>query len=398
MKYIWIILTLVLVTLLVACGGVQEIGADGYEAAIVEAIPTPTPESIAEEVEDEIEVEDEDEGYQESDYSPWAFVNFADIREPQHLAYYVPHGQIAVNYIEFMSDNLYGRGPFTYREKEAAAWIVEELLAMGHAWENIEVQEFTWEQVSTAPFTWGRDWYGITSGHIMGDREPRETQLSQNVVLTVPGQTERKIIVGAHYDSPPYASASDNASGVALLLESAQRMLNEDNYHTLVYVFFGAEEVGLLGAYFHIRTMPQEQRNNIVMMVNADVLLEGPYLMYYATRQTGNNRFENNDITQQVDEIAMWVAQEHENANIVEQSSIIFAGSDHLVYKHRGYNIVVLFGLDRPPGGATGAWTTRVLHSPQDCFHYINERWPGKIDTNMRYFSIFLEEILLARY
>ncbi|MCL2376270.1 MAG: M28 family metallopeptidase [Defluviitaleaceae bacterium] len=401
MKYKWMILAFILLVaaMLAACGGGYEV-MSGPVGIIAEATPTPTPtptpEPIVDEEEDEIEegYEAEDEGYQgvEED-GPWAFANFADIRQPQHLAHYVPHGQIAVNHIEFMSDNLYGRSPFTYREKEAAAWIVEELLAMGHAWENIEVQEFTWEQVRTAPFTWGRDWYGITSERILGEREPRETQTSQNVILTVPGQTERKIIVGAHYDTLPYPGASDNASGAALLLESAQRMLNEDNYHTLVYVFFGAEEVGLLGAYFHIRTMPQEQRANIVMMVNADVLFEGPYMVYAAAQQTGG-RLMQNDITQRVGEIARQIAEDH-GVEIAEEPDIIFAGSDHLVYKQRGYTVVVLFGVDRPDGGD---WNLRVLHTPQDCFHYINERWPGKIDTNMRYFSIFLEEILLTRF
>jgi hypothetical protein len=37
-----------------------------------------------------------------------------------------------------------------------------------------------------------------------------------------------------------------------------------------------------------------------------------------------------------------------------------------------------------------------LLHSPQDCFHFINETWPGMIDNAMYTYSLFLEGMLLA--
>ncbi|MCL2376271.1 MAG: M28 family metallopeptidase [Defluviitaleaceae bacterium] len=374
MRYKWMFLVLIVAAaMLMACDGAREPELDVYETVIAE------PEA--------------------EEYGPWAFANFADIRQPQHLAYYVPHGIIAVNHIEFMSDNLYGRSPFTYREKEAAAWLVEELLAMGHAWENIEVQEFTWEQVSDTRFARGMSWEMVASAVALGQRAPRETQISQNVILTVPGQTERKIIVGAHYDTFPYPGASDNASGTALLLESAQRMLNEDNYHTLVYVFFGAEEVGILGAHFYMYSLTEQERENLVVMVNADVLFEGPYLKYAAAVQVMNatrswESHSEDDITRQVDEIAHLMHEAH-GVEIIAAPGLVNSGSDHLPFFLAGYTVVFMAGMDNL---GDGRWGTRVLHTPQDCIHYINERWPGKIDTNMRYFSIFLEEILLTRF
>jgi hypothetical protein len=41
---------------------------------------------------------------------------------------------------------------------------------------------------------------------------------------------------------------------------------------------------------------------------------------------------------------------------------------------------------------------TRVLHSPRDSFHFIDETWPGKMEEVMWAFSVFLEEVLLAVY
>lgn len=221
------------------------------------------------------------------DLNLWNFENFADIREAS-FSTDLEHGVIAVNFIEYMSENLGARSAFSYAELDAAIWIVEELLAMGHEWENIYVQEFTyWELRSRelGGLFGGLHWSSVISPMILGvgrHDQTRRDRVSQNVILTIPGQSERKIIVGAHYDSPPYPSASDNASGTALLMESAQRMLELDNYYTLVYVFFGAEEVGLIGAAYFYEELTPAQRNNIVMMVNADVLIEGPYIIYGA--------------------------------------------------------------------------------------------------------------------
>ena len=199
----------------------------------------------------------------------------------------LPHGYLAVGFIEYISDNFSGRSPFTYREKEMAMWIIDELLAMGHSTENIEVQEFSyWELIEFGVdgFT-PVNWNTVASELILGngrDYQLREDRGSQNVILTLPGQSERKIIVGAHYDSVPYPGASDNASGVALLLESAERMLEAEHYHTIVYVFFGAEEVGLFGAFYYYESLTPEEHDNVVMMINADVLIEGPYVIYGA--------------------------------------------------------------------------------------------------------------------
>ena len=220
------------------------------------------------------------------DLTLWYSENFENVREPMFSTDLDP-GVIAVNYIQFMNDYLPARSAFTYSELATAVWLVEELLAMGHDWENIAVQEFTYWEVNEAGVGLGGGlfWGSVTSPGVLGvGREYllRPDRVSQNVVLTIPGQTTETIVVMAHYDSPPYPSASDNASGVALLLESAQRILEEDNYYTIVYAFLGAEEVGLIGAEWFLHLLTAAQADNIVLAVNADVIIEGPVLLYGA--------------------------------------------------------------------------------------------------------------------
>ena len=322
---------------------------------------------------------------------PWDQENFTDIREPLPLAYNTPHGQLAIQHLEFISDNLYSRIPFSYREKETAVWLVEELLAMGHHWDNIQVQE--------VPMRGDMQWWNLNNQpRWASDIELRETtRLTQNVIATIPGQSERKIIVGAHYDSLPYPGTSDNASGASVLLESAQRMLQTDNYYTIKYVFFGAHELGgLVTTDAFINSLTDEQISNIVLMVNVDNLLDGPY-MFFGAAYNADWQPGSNVITQRIDEIAYEL-----DLGLIGHPLLAFIYSDHFSFLARGHTVVFLmglFGTEHP--GVVGffeidgkEFVRGVSHTQNDDFHIIEARWPGMIQTNMQAFSVFLEEIL----
>jgi len=320
----------------------------------------------------------------------WEQEYFTGIREPLHLAGDTPHGFLAVQHIRFMSENLYGRKPFSYREKEAAVWLVEELLAMGHSWENIQVQEF--------PVDTRERWWGLNNDPRWASDFPlRQTQLSQNVILTVPGRSERTIIAGAHYDSYPVPGATDNASGTSLLLESAQRILYMDNYYTIMYIFFGAEETGLIGSAYFAGSLTSEQSNNIVLMINADNLFDGPHLFYGAAVET-NGKPDANDLTRRIDTIAQEL-----DLGLISHPDIAFLYSDQLPFLMRGYTVVSFGGLFRTeyllvPGFFIlddYMYMRTVSHTRTDCFHRIEDTWPGMIETIMRTFSIFLEKLLM---
>ena len=331
--------------------------------------------------------------------SPWHPIHFVDIREPQPLHPGVPHGYIAVNHIRHLNDNYYVRFPFSYQEKRAAAWLVGEFLAMGYSWEDIEVQEFHIYDVgfSADRFPSSSGWSIYHNYDYM-----RYTHMSQNVILTVPGQSEQVIIVGAHYDTVLYPGASDNASGTALLLESAQRMRYIDNYYTIVYVLFGAEEIGLLGAEHFVNMLSHQELDNILFMINADVLFEGPYFIfgggYSSTAGQGGtwNRGEprSNDITRQWESIASEL-NTSEGLNLLHYPPGIMLSSDQLVFLDAGLTVMMLYGAAMTDYGRQ---YFRVLHSYRDNYHYIMYRWPYKIGDAMRTFSIFLERVLLARY
>jgi Zn-dependent M28 family amino/carboxypeptidase len=114
-----------------------------------------------------------------------------------------------------------------------------------------------------------------------GRRVPEEMEVVQ-VVATLPGHTDRRILLGAHLDSlnlqvDPVTGrapgANDDASGVSVVLETARLMAAERKQwnQTLVFVAFTGEEQGLLGA----RALARRARGegwNLEAMLNHDTV------------------------------------------------------------------------------------------------------------------------------
>ena len=185
------------------------------------------------------------------------------------LAADAPYGENAWRYLEFIQQYLGHRTAGSEQEKDMAEFIVSALNAMGYSRENIWLQHFAFDQdpslaVEPEPLT-----------QELLDRD--ETHKSQNVILTIPGKSEQTILVGAHYDSVKTHGVDDNGSGVALLLESALAMADEEPMYTIRYVFFGAEEVGMEGSSHYVKCMEEAERQNTVCMINADSVLAGDY-------------------------------------------------------------------------------------------------------------------------
>jgi hypothetical protein len=94
---------------------------------------------------------------------------------------------------------------------------------------------------------------------IVKSRRVPQDKMVEEVIATLPGETDRKIIIGGHIDTinmTPDADpmtaiapgADDDASGVSVALEAARVLATKKWRHTLVFVAFSGEEQGLLGS------------------------------------------------------------------------------------------------------------------------------------------------------
>ena len=93
-----------------------------------------------------------------------------------------------------------------------------------------------------------------------------------NLVATLPGKVESKIVIGAHFDSWDLGQgALDNGLGVVQAYDVARllKSIHPKNHYTLEFVWFNAEEFGLNGSYAY---MEKHQNDKIVAMINMDMV------------------------------------------------------------------------------------------------------------------------------
>jgi len=114
--------------------------------------------------------------------------------------------------------------------------------------------------------------------------------LAHNVVAIIPGTDSALegewIVVGAHYDhlgqtgvgamdrataTAPHLGADDNASGTAAVLELALRLAAAPLRRSVMFVHFGAEEIGLVGSTVFVANSPMPV-DSITAMVNLDMV------------------------------------------------------------------------------------------------------------------------------
>ena len=94
-----------------------------------------------------------------------------------------------------------------------------------------------------------------------------------NVVCTLPGSSEKVIIVGAHFDRVSQGDGVvDNWSGASLLPSLFQAVNAEPRKHTYIFIGFTDEEQGEVGSRFYVHQMSEQQIAATDAMVNMDTL------------------------------------------------------------------------------------------------------------------------------
>jgi len=118
---------------------------------------------------------------------------------------------------------------------------------------------------------------------VLGDDEAA-TELQRytfvNIHALKKGKTDKRIVVGAHYDAVHVSpGADDNASGVAALIELAYFLKKTPELNCDVeLVFYDLEEDGLLGSRYHAKKL-KSQNIDVVCMINLDMI------GYYSDRE-----------------------------------------------------------------------------------------------------------------
>lgn len=92
------------------------------------------------------------------------------------------------------------------------------------------------------------------------------------------GDPNNILVVDAHLDAIYGAGMLDNASGSAAILDIAQQLQNTNTRNKLRFIWFGGEELGLLGSDFYVNTLPAQELAKIKFDLDADVLATPNYV------------------------------------------------------------------------------------------------------------------------
>ena len=85
------------------------------------------------------------------------------------------------------------------------------------------------------------------------------------------GNKNHVVVVDAHLDAIYGAGMLDNASGSATILEIAQQMKNVNPLNKLRFIWFGGEELGLLGSSYYVNNLSKTELSHIGYDLDADV-------------------------------------------------------------------------------------------------------------------------------
>ena len=103
-----------------------------------------------------------------------------------------------------------------------------------------------------------------------------ETRPTRNVIAETPGgDPNRVIVVGAHLDSVTRGPGiNDNGSGTGAILEIAEVFAAQARVprNKLRFMWYGAEEFGLIGSTFYVNSLSQAERDKIELMLNFDMV------------------------------------------------------------------------------------------------------------------------------
>jgi Zn-dependent M28 family amino/carboxypeptidase len=103
--------------------------------------------------------------------------------------------------------------------------------------------------------------------------QPIKRSKVANVICVLKGESEDQIIVGGHLDHVEYGDGIiDDWSGASLLPTLYESLKSEPRHHTLIFVGFNKEEVGLVGSASYVKELSPTEKSHVKAMVNLECL------------------------------------------------------------------------------------------------------------------------------
>ncbi len=198
---------------------------------------------------------------------------------------------------------------------------------------------------------------------------------TQNVVGLLrgidPEMSKEYIVIGAHYDhlgmggpesgsrkpdtTAVHNGADDNASGVAAILEAIEKLAAIKNTlkRSIIFVAFGAEEMGLLGSNYFVDNPPVPIKD-IIFMINLDMIGRiDPNKKALTAYGTGT--------AEGLSELVTKVFSVSDTSYKVNESPEGYGPTDHASFYGKDISVVSFFGIVHDD-----------YHTPEDDIEFLN--------------------------
>ncbi|MEV4532374.1 M28 family peptidase [Asanoa sp. NPDC049518] len=108
-----------------------------------------------------------------------------------------------------------------------------------------------------------------------------EVRQTENVIAeSRKGDASSVVMAGAHLDAEPdTVGINDNGSGSAALLEIALQLAKTKTPNKTRFAWWGAEEANLVGSTFYVNSLTPEQRADIALYLNFDMIASPNYIL-----------------------------------------------------------------------------------------------------------------------
>lgn len=301
------------------------------------------------------------------------------------------HGKIAIYYLEHIQKALPGRIAGSEKERETAVFLLSAILEMGYSEDSISVQDFAIEEGATPMQDVAPE--DIISGGKSSDH-------SQNIIVTKKGQSEKIIIVGAHYDSAGTHGIDDNGSGVSVALESAMNTINIETPYTIRYIFFGAEEIGMCGSRAYVETLSQTEKDNILLMINIDTIFAGDICYLYGGQvtqdKTVKDDFAVKEAYKRSQELSLDISlPPKSNADYPFPTGQ--KRSDHAPFSDIGIPYIYFESNNWSTGSQTETEKLgMIMHTKNDDLEFINSTFGGRGQRALTAYATLLDSLLKA--
>lgn len=288
----------------------------------------------------------------------------------------LPIGSLARQHLEFLSVNIGGREASSIEEAIAANYIYSVFLSLGY---EPRIQPF--------------------SSVIEGDDQEVVIN-SKNVIAVKQGISAREIIVGAHYDSVIAGTgADDNASGVAVLLEVAARVMDKETPYTIRFIAFGSEEVEKIGSWHYASQMTEDEIANTIVMINLDSVIAGDYAYVYGD-EGSDGVIRDWSLAWAAENGFNLITQPGENEDY--PAGTIGDWGDHVAFKSVGIPYTYFESTNWMLGDKNGFTQVdetlgndgKIIHTQYDDLAYIDATFPGRVNERLRLYISVLYAIL----